>query len=581
MGFAVKYLAFLFALLVALPAMAQPQNGAAVEIPNIAYFATTSLGAYVHVQGVAKPGDGGDSYWQRNGLTCSVDGTTIVKDKGGNCFFKQAGNTPVHAPIDITTCGVTSAAADNTTALQACENLANSTGVNALYCPPGSYTFLSSVTTFPNMRHIGAGIDTCTFHYNPATNIPGWKLLLPNGTETINAPSFSHMTVYLDGFGSFLQLNSPTGGFTDTAASQQYMVFGDNALIDGVHVIGSQRDYACIQFNKVFHAVIRNSEFFFCDYALDLEGSDNILSEHNLYTSQLKTELYLQQQGTFGNFFVSAYDIFYPPYATGGAYSFMELNYRGATFISPYFEENTPLTDSIIKITGGVNYSFIDPEFEVFGPASGGPPCFFNVTSASVKQIQITGAKDASVAPFPSCFPGNGFAYIDSSFSRHKLFLRGNVSSFGGGFPFVTQDDLPLDKTFLTGLSGSMIAKFTPDTAGPCGGALYPNNVFVASEEFIFPPNLGVGGRIQFCLQTGGYTGTVDYYVCGQAGANGQTGTLLDNVGNSYTITMNLAYGCQRATGAGGVAVAGLSSVTFGDGVSNASYIAEIDVRVH
>jgi hypothetical protein len=79
-----------FVLLACAPVMAQ--NGISspsVEIPNVATVATSAYGIYLHIQGGTVPGDGGGGYFIRNGLVCTPDGITVLKDKSGNCFYKQ------------------------------------------------------------------------------------------------------------------------------------------------------------------------------------------------------------------------------------------------------------------------------------------------------------------------------------------------------------------------------------------------------------------------------------------------------------------------------------------------------------
>lgn len=80
----------------AAPAIAQQVDARpAVELPSLAAVAQSSFGAYIHVQGGARPGDGGGGYYFRNGLVCTPDGVTILKDFSGNCFFQQPNVLPL------------------------------------------------------------------------------------------------------------------------------------------------------------------------------------------------------------------------------------------------------------------------------------------------------------------------------------------------------------------------------------------------------------------------------------------------------------------------------------------------------
>lgn len=82
---------FVFAALAYLtPATAQQQNLTAVEVANSAALQASSFGAYVHLQGIALPGDGSDAYYFQNGLVCTPDGFSIIKDKVGHCYYRGA-----------------------------------------------------------------------------------------------------------------------------------------------------------------------------------------------------------------------------------------------------------------------------------------------------------------------------------------------------------------------------------------------------------------------------------------------------------------------------------------------------------
>lgn len=168
-----------------------------------------------------------------------------------------------------------------------------------IYFPSGEYHLTNTVTMAPGVIFRGAGQgNTVIFAGEGPTSTWGFELLLPNGTEQVEAPKFYDMTIQATGSANGIRWNSITGGFTNDNTSQQYM---ERPRLVNVTMSNDSSTLGLgIQMNKCFNFLVSGCEFKGFNSPMDFEGSDVGLVVNNRTDGTYTYEVTANSHGTFG-----------------------------------------------------------------------------------------------------------------------------------------------------------------------------------------------------------------------------------------------------------------------------------------
>lgn len=560
-----KIIRSIFALVVCFlagPIQVMAQNAqAAIEIPNLAYFGTTSLGYYVHLQGNTSPGDGGDAYFYRNGLVCSVDGMNIIKDKSGNCFFRLQKSQAAISPLAFgAKCdGVT----DDAVALQATENAAGTLHVGIVYPSANNQgqsllcKTLSVLTPSPGVDHfcqmgMNSG-DSGTFVSNgrcgvvylgPGTGAAVWELNNANGTSGIQAPTWHDM--YITSTTGCIKLNDPNNGFTDDNTSQNYMLY---PRADRVVCAANGIGFYCA---KCFYGTIRDGQWSGGNGiglpSIRFEGSDINVIEHNQLPQFTALNIDIIGRNTFGNGNVIKDN-------------FLECS-TGLSFIaciqtsgrSTYIKDNNIECQNVVThATGAIRIvspalaTYIDGNVLACTNPSGVNAGLSVETDTPF--VQFTNNTIAGAA-FPSAnFNGNSSILLYPSSIQTQLVHFGNTNE--GGFPFTTYPNFPE----ADGSSPNLLFTTSPGAANynvNIGGSAYAASVRISGGAYQLPAAGGGGNSLVFNSVPAAFKGTLNICIKASSTTASQQVKLVSSDGGTpidtgtFTVTANPVWYCRN-----------------------------------
>lgn len=161
----------------------------------------------------------------------------------------------------------------------------------------GRYNLPAKVTLRPGAVLVGRG-NMISAIKGP-TSGPAFELLNPNGVTLVESPKFYDFTLEC-GTGSGIRLNSKTGGFTDNATTQSYMM---RPVVDGVIFVGTiTAGNFALDFNKCFNGSVIRNRFTGFDCAVDFLGCDlSVIGElPNRFMSN-NIHARIRSAGTFGS----------------------------------------------------------------------------------------------------------------------------------------------------------------------------------------------------------------------------------------------------------------------------------------
>lgn len=220
-----------------------------------------------------------------------------------------------------------------------------------IFFPSGDYHFQNTVTMAAGVEFVGAGVEN-TVLFTGGTNW-GFELLLPNGTQHVEAPKFRDMTIQVaTTSGNGIRWNSITGGFTDTGSSQQYMM---RPRVERVNFsLDTGTAGTAIQMNKCFDTLVSNCLFNGFDYPIDYEGCDINLFQMNRTDSTKTYEVKARAQNTFGSTLLIQCNDFNNPAIANTAGGFIDTTYRDIAIYDNHMELDGGVTrTNLIKVSGG------------------------------------------------------------------------------------------------------------------------------------------------------------------------------------------------------------------------------------
>lgn len=221
-----------------------------------------------------------------------------------------------------------------------------------IYFPAGDYHLENTITMAPGVIFRGAGQgNTQIYTGEGPTSTWGIELLLPNGTESIEAPKFYDMTIQVTGSGNGIRWNSITGGFTNDNTSQQYM--SKPRLINVVMGADTPTPGIGIQLNKSFDYMIEGCQFEGFNVAMNFEGSDIGSVRANRTDATVTWEIVANSHGTFGaSLYISEND-FNNPSAASALGGFVASTYQDITIENNHMELDGGVTrNNLLAFSG-------------------------------------------------------------------------------------------------------------------------------------------------------------------------------------------------------------------------------------
>ena len=287
-------------------AKAQAAEAQTMQFVTSAAALTTLDGSkipFVHLTGyyAGSPKGGGDFIWQPSAGGSPDSCTVFSAGAGPGHWLRQLPNSL----LDVTMCGAKwDGAADDGAAITAAFGVASRDGYT-LTCPGGTGRIATTVApaNFRNVVLRCQGMNASTI----ACDVPAGRACFLfqniNGLEEVQAPQLYDLSFTVRAGprppGAVIQYNSMPGGFTDSAATQSYMM---RPVVQRVRIIGGTIGILCA---KCFDGDFSLNEMMNQQrHGIDLEGSD-WMSIGDAGTNRIKGSggypIVLASHGTFGN----------------------------------------------------------------------------------------------------------------------------------------------------------------------------------------------------------------------------------------------------------------------------------------
>jgi len=445
---------------------------------------------------------------------------------------------------------------DSTTAIQAAVNAGKK-----VYFPSGTYKITSTISLVEGSFIFGDGIGVTVIN-STATGFT-FEKLNANGTQEIQAPKFFDFTLVTTDSG--IRLNSQSGGFTDNASSQAYMM---RPVIERCSIECSETGTG-IQLSKVFDGYIANNKVLYGNYALDLIGCDLNEINNNRLVGQTIAAVRDQAAGTFGS---QNYYLHNDMLALlAGATAFVISDNRDITIENNYFETGNSVS-TVFRISGGYYLNISNNRVEV---QSGVCPHWI-ISSANMLNVWIANNKNSGGLLGSALFnSGYGVLYWYNNTLRQQIYHYNNNTEAGIPFNTVPDDAVqtPLQKVALN---------YTPSVTGLLNSN-YGSSVLVKNNSFVLPALASYGSLITFYNSDVSITGTVNIYVKAYSNVNGQTITVQrrDSTTPIGTVTQALTTSSQVYKIFNAVSVSDVQiSLWNGDTTNNGiAYIQQIIVE--
>ena len=166
--------------------------------------------------------------------------------------------------------------------------------------PPGEYHLNGTMEISAGFEFIGLGRDPTigtVIYTGGSTGVPAGEQLNSNGVASVEGYSMRDICWQITQGG--FRWNSVTGGFTDDASSQKYII--NPRVYNCLFNMDSVTRYTALQFNKCFDGDMRLNRFTNFLIDVDFEGSDNCVFDNNRSDGATDVCVLANAQGTFGN----------------------------------------------------------------------------------------------------------------------------------------------------------------------------------------------------------------------------------------------------------------------------------------
>jgi len=391
-------------------------------------------------------GKGGGLFTWSAASSAAPDGCVTFAGKGGKGRWIRQ----LYGALDVTMCG---AWWDNLHDDAAALNQAFKSAAaqrSTLTLPGGTGKVCSTIRSMPGVVVRGQGMG-------PQGNIAasptlvnadclkgGWvfEILTSNGTAQTEAPKYYDMSIKLGNNsnpGGCIRWNRADGGFTDSAASQNYMMhphaerlYCEMQPTKGIQQIG-------LQCSKCFDGDFSQNETMWGKTGMDLEGSDVMCigcAGPNRLSASQEVLIKLVSFGTFGNMDrVVGNEILFP-IDQGQRYdSFILDNARSSTIEANHIEGTIKGAQSAIHLIAGFSHTIVDNDIDVLTEGTNPVPHWL-VADGPFVNVRVFNNGVAGIVMGPALFNG---AASQPNFNlggvRQVITHGGNARNGDSGFP--------------------------------------------------------------------------------------------------------------------------------------------------
>lgn len=420
-----------------------PMSAAASIAEMQAQPAGGAIALLSYHQGMNK---GGGLFFWSAGSNAAPDGCTVFPGTGSGRWIRQ-----LSGPLDVTMCGAYwDGSHDDAAALNQAYRAAALLHTS-LTLPGGIGKVCSTVTAAPGITLRGQGMGTAGAIAASLTLVDancmksGWvfDLVTPKGAAQLEAPKYYDMSIRIAGTtaaGGCIRWNSVDGGFTDTAASQSYMMHPQAEHIYCEMNSGISDQQIGLQCSKCFDGDFSQNNTMFGKYGIDLEGSDvmcigcagpNRIAGANDYLIRMGS------QGTFGNMDrVVENEILYPSDFGQRYDAFIYDGTRSSTIESNHIEGQIKNGRSAIHLAGGFSHSIQNNDIDVVVSSGVAAPNWL-IADGKFVNLRVVNNGCGGCIPGPALFNGGKpvETYYNDGGVRQVITHAGNAGNGDAGFP--------------------------------------------------------------------------------------------------------------------------------------------------
>jgi len=242
-----------------------------------------------------------------------------------------------------------------------------------LTLPGGTAKVCSTVKAAPAVIVRGQGMaeDSSPTKIDASCMKGGWvfELTTPHGATGVEAPKYYDMQILLGSApppSGCIRWNTVEGGFTDSAASQYFMM---HPHAERINCGQATRQQTGLQCSKCFDGDFSQNLITGGAVGIAVEGSDVMCigcAGPNRIAYTTDNLIRLVSHGTFGNMNrVVGNELLYPTDSHAPYDSFIYDNARSSTIVSNHIEGAVSGVQSVIHVLGGFSHTIADNDIDV------------------------------------------------------------------------------------------------------------------------------------------------------------------------------------------------------------------------
>ena len=370
-----------------------------------------------------------------------------------NCVTFAGNNTPagrwvrqLAGALDPTMCGAYwDGAHDDAAVLTHAFAVASALHV-ILSLPGGTAKVCSTVTTARAVTVRGQGMGTPGDTAPSPTIIDGscmktgwvFDIITPNGTTNFEAPKYYDMeirTASTGNPGGCIRWNSIAGGFTDTPASQFYMM---HPHAERIWCSQQTRQQVGLQCSKCFDGDFSQNNITAGSIGIALEGSDVMCigcAGPNRISYATDSLIRLAAHGTFGNMDrIVGNELLYPTDSHAPYDSFIYDSARSSTIESNHIEGIVSGVKSAIHVVGGFSTAILNNDIDVLANTASAAPHWLVAEGPFVNFRAFNNGCGGCVLG-PALFSNKSPTYNNGGVPQ-IITHGGNAANGDAGFPF-------------------------------------------------------------------------------------------------------------------------------------------------
>lgn len=389
---------------------------------------------------------GGVFAWDGANNAAANSCTIFAGKRGAGRWVRQ-----LSGPLDVTMCGAWWDNSHDDSAVLGQAFIVAAGLRTTLALPSGTGKICSSVRATPSVIVRGQGMGAAGNVAVSPTLVnaeclkAGWvfEILAPNGTAQLDSPKYYDMSIKLGNNsnpGGCIRWNRVEGGFTDSAASQGYMMHphAERIYCEMQNAPGNQQ--IGLQCSKCFDGDFSQNEIIWGKTSIDLEGSDVMCigcAGPNRVSASQDSLVKMVAHGTFGNMDrVIGNEILYP-IDQGQRYdSFIFDSSRSSTIEANHIEGSIKGVQSAIHLVQGFSHTIVDNDVDVLTVGINPAPHWL-VAEGPFVNVRVFNNGVAGIIMGPAFFNG---AASQPNFNfggvRQIITHGGNALNGDSGFPF-------------------------------------------------------------------------------------------------------------------------------------------------